>query len=179
MSIDSITWASDQTGLKRLQKAKVFNEMRSSHDAVGRASWKAGVLLRSSKNAANRPHAAKRFSRLRGSGSSRRCRTAIGLFPKEQWVQRSAITMLDYASMLPRVLDNRCGVRPTLPASPVSCIETTWEAPMRLAGMCGEPEYDVEKSGEAAQATGQGYRPATQSQREVSTRRGTAKGMTG
>ena len=85
VSIDSITWASDQTELKRLQKAKVFNETRSSHDAVGRASWKAGVLLRSSKNTANRPHAAKRFSRLRGSGSSRRCRTAIGLFPTEQW----------------------------------------------------------------------------------------------
>ena len=99
--------------------------------------------------------------------------------PQSNGVQRSAITMLGCASMLPRVLDNRCGVRPTLPASPVSCIETTWEAPMRSAGMRGEPEYDVEKSGEAAQAAGQGYRPATQSQREVSTRRGTAKGMTG
>ena len=85
VSIDSITWASDQTELKRLQKAKVFNETRSSHDAVGRASWKAGVLLRSSKNTANRPHAVKRFSQLRVLGSSKRSRTAIGLFPTEQW----------------------------------------------------------------------------------------------
>ena len=38
VSIDSITWASDQTELKRLQKAKVFNETRSSHNAVGRES---------------------------------------------------------------------------------------------------------------------------------------------
>ena len=99
--------------------------------------------------------------------------------PQSNGVQRSAITMLGCASMLPRVLDNRYGVRPTLPASPVSCIKTTWEAPMRSVGMREEPEYDVEKSREAAQATGQGYRPATQSQREVSTRRGTAKGMMG
>ena len=88
VSIESITWASDQTEFKRLQKAKVFNETRSSYDAVGRASWKAGVLLRSSKNTANRPHVAKCFSRLRVWRSSRRCRTATGLFPTEQWVPK-------------------------------------------------------------------------------------------
>ena len=33
------------------------------------------------------------------------------------------------------------------------CIKTTWEAPMQSVGMCGEPEYDVEKFGEAAEAT--------------------------
>ena len=50
---------------------------------------------------------------------------------------------------------------------------------MRSAGMCGEPEYDIEKREEAAEATVRGYRPATQAQREVSARRGAAKGMKG
>ena len=54
------------------------------------------------------------------------------------------------APLLPSVLDNRCGVRSTLPASPVSCIETTWEAPMRSAGIREAPEYDMEKFGEAS-----------------------------
>ena len=99
--------------------------------------------------------------------------------PQSNGVQRSAITMPSYASLLPSVLDNRCSVRPTLPVSPVSCIKTTWEAPMQLPRMLREPEYNVEKFGEAVEATVQGYRPATQAQREVSTRRGTAKGMKG
>ena len=50
---------------------------------------------------------------------------------------------------------------------------------MRLAGMREEPDYDVEKFGEAAEAMNRGYWPATQAQREVSVRRGTAKGMKG
>ena len=62
--------------------------------------------------------------------------------------------MLGCASMLPSVLDNRCAMQPTLPASPVSYIETTWEAPMRLAGMHEELEYNVENFGDAAEATG-------------------------
>ena len=45
--------------------------------------------------------------------------------------------------------------------------------------MCREPQYNAEKFGEAAEATNWGYRPATQAQREVSIRRGTAKGMKG
>ena len=65
--------------------------------------------------------------------------------PQSNGVQRSAITMLGCASMLPRVLDNRCGVRPTLPAFPASYFETTWGAPMQSARMRGEPGYDVEK----------------------------------
>ena len=36
---------------------------------------------------------------------------------------------------------------------PVPCTETTWEAPMRSAGMCGEPKYDMEKFGEVAKVT--------------------------
>ena len=89
------------------------------------------------------------------------------------------MTMPHCASLLPSVLDNRCGVRPTRTPSPVSGIETTWEAPMRSTGMHGEPKYDVEKFGESAEATDRGYGPATKAQREMSARRGTAKGMKG
>ena len=53
------------------------------------------------------------------------------------------------APLRPSFLDNRCGVRATRPASPGSCIETAWEAPMRSAGICEAPEYDMEKFGEA------------------------------
>ena len=50
---------------------------------------------------------------------------------------------------------------------------------MQSIGMCREPEYDVEKFGEAGEAMDQGYQPATQGQREVSARQGTTKGMKG
>ena len=138
-----------------------MTETRSSHDAVGQESWKAGVLLRSSNNTANPPHAS---AGLRISGSNRRCRMAINLFPTDQRVQNSTMTLPGCASLLPIILDNRCGVRPTRTRSPVSCIETTWEAPMRSTGMRGEPEYDVEKFGEAAEVTDWGYGPATKAQ---------------
>ena len=169
MSIDSITWASDQTELKRLRKAKVFNETRSSHDAVGRGNWKASVLLWSSKNIAKPPHAVKCFSWLRVSGSSRRCRTAIGLFPTEQWGSKKR----HYHVWLCINSAQRSGQQLQYAANvacvPVSCIETTWEAPMWLARMREEPKYDMEKFGEAAEATNQGYRPTTQAQQETST----------
>ena len=62
------------------------------------------------------------------------------------------MTMPDCASLLPSVLDNKCNVQPTQLASLVSCIETTWEAPMQSARMRREPEYDVEKCREVAEA---------------------------
>ena len=43
--------------------------------------------------------------------------------------------------------------------------------------MRGEPEYEVENFRDAAEATGQEYRLAMHALREVSTRRGTGKGM--
>ena len=50
---------------------------------------------------------------------------------------------------------------------------------MRSTGMRGEPEYEVEKFGAAAEAMDRGYQPAMKAQREMSARRGTAKGMKG
>ena len=44
-------------------------------------------------------------------------------------------------------------------------------------GVRGEPEYDVEKFGEATEATDWGHQLATKAQREISARRATAKGM--
>ena len=99
--------------------------------------------------------------------------------PQTNRVQRSTMTLPSCASLLPSVLDNRCGVRPTRTRSPVSCIETTWEAPMQSTGMRGEPKYDVEKFGEAAEATDRGYRIVMKAQREISAQRATAKGMKG
>ena len=70
-------------------------------------------------------------------------------------------------------------LQPTRTPSPVSCIETLWEAPMQSTWMHREPEYDVEKFGAAAEVTDRGYRPATKAQQEMSARRSTAKGMKG
>ena len=50
---------------------------------------------------------------------------------------------------------------------------------MRSTRMRGEPEYEVEKFGAAAEAMDRGYQPAMKAQREMSARRGTAKGMKG
>ena len=110
-------------------------------------------------------------------GPTSAARRRLVCSPQSNGVQRSAITMHGCVSLLPSVVDNKCCVQPKRPAFPVSCSEATWEAPMRSARMHGEPEYDVEKFGEAIEATDWGHRLATQAQREVSARRGTAKDM--
>ena len=59
--------------------------------------------------------------------------------PQSNGSQRSAITMVGCASMLPRVLDNKCGVWPMLCASPVSYNEATWKHPYGRQECAGSP----------------------------------------
>ena len=76
------------------------------------------------------------------------------------------------------VVCSQCNLRPPFPTLRHlgSCRP---HGNMQSARMHRELEYDAEKFGEAAKATEQGYRPATQAQREMSVRRGRTKGMKG